>query len=778
MAADWEEIRRLAADFQRAQFADTVQRLSERNCIEIVAKLVGDKQLDVVHTLDGKEYITPSQISREIRDELYVHGGRINIVDLQQIINVDWVHVESRANDIAKSDKNVQLILGQLIDDTYLDRLAEEVNDKLQEAGDFLTEVLSQRLGRIIQGQMDQYNRGVIFTQAFVSRHKARICGLFSAVTRPTPVNSLVGLYGFQEHLLYSVLEELVGSGRLKGTVVGGRQDKAVYIPDIYSKTQNTWVDSFLKQNGYLEFDALARLGIPDPVSYIKKRFKSMKLLFLRAVCVGQVIVDQIEASVEEAVNSGTWTDLQPMLPSCLSPEDIGILLNQVMRTANVQSTARILGSTMVVSEKFISNCISLFDESMQQKAMKEVKNNPVFLITEEDLKQVSALESTAPSRKEKREEQRRKKATEGSGSVKGGGGGNAREIKIRKTKKKGRREEDSDEETGNAPQSRNKQTEVPFMSQEEVAAVLEKHVCDYPEEMLSELTEHLMRPLTKMYQEVVRTVVMSSTNTSSGANRKQNVKDLQEEINNLYHNIKLFEKGTKLFSDETQANIAKHVLKTVCSDVTNILLNFAAAEFMVAVESPSSITNEVRMKILGKLPEETKAPLMKLHNSLNGKSIEDFLTNLEPAAEACGFMLKKGDKKRERQALFQHRQALMEQLKVTEDPALVLHLTSVLLFQSSTNCMLHAPGRCVPQIIGSLVGRVSEDQHRLLSRYQTLVVKQLVGQSKKAAQGQGDADGPGEGDEAEAIQKELQSLTSEVKDIVLTPRKTSMSED
>jgi len=26
MAADWEEIRRLAADFQRAQFADTVQR--------------------------------------------------------------------------------------------------------------------------------------------------------------------------------------------------------------------------------------------------------------------------------------------------------------------------------------------------------------------------------------------------------------------------------------------------------------------------------------------------------------------------------------------------------------------------------------------------------------------------------------------------------------------------------------------------------------------------------------------------------------------------------
>uniref|UniRef100_A0A8D0A554 E3 UFM1-protein ligase 1 n=1 Tax=Sander lucioperca TaxID=283035 RepID=A0A8D0A554_SANLU len=690
MAADWEEIRRLAADFQRAQFADTVQRLSERNCIEIIAKLVQDKKLDVVHTLDGKEYITPAQISREIRDELYVHGGRINIVDLQQILNVDWVHVENRASDIAKSDKGVQLVLGQLINDTYLDRLAEEVNDKLQEAGlisiaelcknydlpgDFLSEELTKRFGKLIRGEMDQYNRGVIFTPAFVARHKARIRGLFSAITRPTPVSSMIGTFGFQEHLLYSVLEELVNTGRLKGSVVGGRQDKAVYIPDIYAKTQNAWVDSFLQQNGYLEFDALVRLGIPDPSSYIKKRFKSNKLLFLRAACVGQALVDQVEASVEEAVNSATWTDIQPILPSCLSMEDIGMLISQAMRNTNVQSSARVLGDTVVVSEKFLSNCLSLFDDAMQQKAQKEVKNNPVFLITEDDLKQASMLtESSATSKKEKREAERRKKATEGSGSVKSGGGGNAREIRIRKTKKKGRKDEDSDEETGP------KQTAAPFMAQEEIVAVLEERVSDCPEEILSELAEHLVRPLNNAYQEVLRTVFMSSTSSPSRANKKKSMKDLQEEISSLYNNIRLFEKGCKFFSDDTQVHIAKHILKTLCSDVTNILVNFLAADLMMSVENPSTITNE---------------------------TIEDFLTNIEICAEVCGFMLKKADKKKERQALFVHRQALSEQLKETEDPALVLHLASVLLFQGSTHSMLHAPGRCVPQIIGTLTGRI-----------------------------------------------------------------------
>uniref|UniRef100_A0A3B4YGX1 E3 UFM1-protein ligase 1 n=1 Tax=Seriola lalandi dorsalis TaxID=1841481 RepID=A0A3B4YGX1_SERLL len=766
MAADWEEIRRLAADFQRAQFADTVQRLSERNCIEIIAKLVQEKKLDVVHTLDGKEYITPAQISREIRDELYVHGGRINIVDLQQIINVDWVHVENRAGDIAKSDKGVQLVLGQLIDDTYLDRLAEEVNDKLQEAGlisiaelcksydlpgDFLTEELSKRLGKLIQGEMDQYNRGVIFTPAFVARHKARIRGLFSAITRPTPVSSMIGAFGFQEHLLYSVLEELVNTGRLKGSVVGGRQDKAVYIPDIYSKTQNTWVDSFLQQNGYLEFDALVRLGIPDPSSYIKKRFKSNKLLFLRAACVGQALVDQVEASVEEAVKSATWTDIQPILPSCLSMEDVGMLINQAMRNTDVQSSARVLGGTVVVSEKFISNCLSLFDEAMQQKAQKEVKNNPVFLITEDDLKQASMLtESSALSKKEKREAERRKKATEGSGSVKAGGGGNAREIRIRKTKKKGRRDEDSDEETGPS----HKQTEAPFMAQEEIVAVLEERVSDCPEEILSELAEHLVRPLTKAYQEVLRTVFMSSSSSPSGANRKKSMKDLQEEITNLYNNIRLFEKGTKFFSDETQVHIAKHILKTLCTDVTNILVNFLAADLMMSVENASSITNE---------------------------TIEDFLTNIETCAEVCGFMLKKGDKKKERQALFLHRQALAEQLKDTEDPALVLHLTSVLLFQASTHCMLHAPGRCVPQIIGTLTGKIPTEQQQQLSAYQSLVVKQLVSQSqsRKQEEAEGEADKAEEQDEeARSVRSQLMALTPQVKELVLSQKKTSVNED
>ncbi|ELW54526.1 E3 UFM1-protein ligase 1 [Tupaia chinensis] len=704
MADAWEEIRRLAADFQRAQFAEATQRLSERNCIEIVNKLIAQKQLEVVHTLDGKEYITPAQISKEMKDELHVRGGRVNIVDLQQVINVDLTHIENRIGDIIKSEKHVQLVLGQLIDENYLDRLAEEVNDKLQESGqvtiselcktydlpgNFLTQALTQRLGRIINGHLDLDNRGVIFTEAFVARHKARIRGLFSAITRPTAVNSLVSKYGFQEQLLYSVLEELVNSGRLRGTVVGGRQDKAVFVPDIYSRTQSTWVDSFFRQNGYLEFDALSRLGIPDAVSYIKKRYKTTQLLFLKAACVGQGLVDQVEASVEEAISSGTWVDIAPLLPSSLTVEDAAMLLQQVMRAFSKQSSAVVFSDTVVVSEKFINDCSEMFSELMHQKAEKEMKNNPVHLITEEDLKQVSISEGINTNKKDKKEE-RRRKATEGSGSVRGGGGGNAREYKIKKTKKKGKKDDDSDDES-QASYTGKKKPEIIFMFQDEIEDFLRKRVQDAPEEFISELAEYLIKqPLNKMYLEVVRSVFMSST-SASGTGRKRTIKDLQEEVSNLYNNIRLFEKGMKFFTDDTQAALTRHLLKTLCTDVTNLIFNFLASDLMMAVDDPAAITNEVRKKIISKLSEETKVVLTKLHNSLNEK-----------------------------------------------------------------------------------------DQHTLLVKYQGLVVKQLVSQNKKT--GQGDDPSSDEVDKEQdvtsATRKELQELSSSIKDLVFKSRKSSVTEE
>ena len=44
--------------------------------------------------------------------------------------------------------------------------------------------MVETRLGTIIQGQMESFDQGVIFTKAFVERHTAQIRGVFSAITK------------------------------------------------------------------------------------------------------------------------------------------------------------------------------------------------------------------------------------------------------------------------------------------------------------------------------------------------------------------------------------------------------------------------------------------------------------------------------------------------------------------------------------------------------------------------------------------------------------------
>ena len=50
--------------------------MSERNCIEIVGRLIEAKLIEVIYTIDGKEYLTPQELGKEIREELQVHDGK------------------------------------------------------------------------------------------------------------------------------------------------------------------------------------------------------------------------------------------------------------------------------------------------------------------------------------------------------------------------------------------------------------------------------------------------------------------------------------------------------------------------------------------------------------------------------------------------------------------------------------------------------------------------------------------------------------------------------
>ncbi|XP_068755117.1 E3 UFM1-protein ligase 1 homolog isoform X1 [Montipora capricornis] len=789
--ADWEEIKRLAADFQRAQLSSTAHKLSERNCIEIVQKLIGLGLVEVIYTTDGKEYLTPQQLEREIKDELFVHSGRVNLVELQQIIGVDLGHIENKASDIAKHDRNLIIIQGELIDNNYLDRVAEEINDTLQESGqvviselsktfalstDFLLEIVEERLGTIIHGQLDQLERGVLFTDAFVARQMACIRGVFSAITKPTPMSTLLAQYAFHEKLLYANIDQLCFEGRISGSIQG-RLDKAVFVPDIYSKTQASWIDDFFKQNGYIEYDALSRLGITDGQQFLKRRFHKLQVKFLPTCCIGQSLVDQVEATIDEALSSGEWVDILPLLPSPFTPEDAGQLLQICLKTSG-RSSAHVLCDRIVVSEQFLQNCKDPFQQLMQDKARTDSLKAPALFseLTKKDLASMGVSGGGSDKRDSKKEERRKKAAGGGSkggggggGGGSGGGGRGGRESKTQKVRDKKKDRSTKDEELEDDSRPKQKSNELPFMSVEEISEELQKRFPNCSEDLVEEIASYLFRPLTQCYQEVARSVFLST----SDKNRMSH-SEVQNKVNVLWANAKLFDKGIKLFADDVQVQLCRHLLKTVCTDMVNQAVSLLGADHMITIKDDSALTQEDRLKIISKLPEKIKTELIKLNTTLSGKETEEFFIQFEVICglDYCEFMLKKLDKKRERQLTLERRCALQEQLRQEIEPAMALHLASVVLFQHHTGCMLHAPGRCVPQIISYLEDKLSPEHYDKLNQYVMLVIKQLSGSDKDSVRNSENEDQEPTQDQEKSTAAQLEEGLKDIKKIALELKK------
>lgn len=268
MASDWEEVKRLAADFQKAQLSSTLQkyilfylysitsnkttiffRLSERNCVEIVNLLIQQKLIDVIYTCDGKEYITPQHLVQEILGEVYVAGGRVNLVELAKSLNVDLAHINNHVPEVIRNNKSIHLVLGQLIDDTYISRIASEINEKLTQSGqitvsdltiqydlpaEFLQHnVIEKQLGKLIFGRQDPTDPKIFFTEAFIARSKAKIRGALAGITKPTAVTAILSQIGLQDKLFFSLFDNCAKFGSLTSRLAG-----AQYIPYVYSRSQ------------------------------------------------------------------------------------------------------------------------------------------------------------------------------------------------------------------------------------------------------------------------------------------------------------------------------------------------------------------------------------------------------------------------------------------------------------------------------------------------------------------------------------------------------------
>ncbi|TMW48432.1 hypothetical protein DOY81_006477 [Sarcophaga bullata] len=782
MSTDWDEVKRLAADFQKAQLTSTLQKLSERNCIEIVTLLLEKQLLEVVFTNDGKEYITPEHLEREVQDELYVNGGRVNLVEVSKTLNVDLTRIEEVAHKIALENPSIHFILGQLIDEEYITYIAQEINEKLSQKGeisvndlteqfdlpsDFLqTDVLEKHLGKIIKGRQDPSNPKVFFTQAYLQRCKAKIRGALAALTRPTNVSVILQQTNIQQKIFHTLVDEISPAGHITS-----KQANAQYVPNIYAKMQSDWVNNFYRQNGFLEYDAINKLGITNAKQFINKQFPDEDLLFLKRCAVSSKLV---ELTVMPALTAAKqFIDLSALLPSNMSSSDREELFEAIVSKNQATLSNFVLlgslGSSVVFTQQYLEELTQPCRELAFNKAKAAVESG-----TYQQHVATKQLSAKGGQRKDIEEDEvvdkrdeRRKKAASG----KAGGGSQGRETKTKSTKKHirggkkgGKNDFDSDDDdnygqqSSGAAASNKKQLEL--ITTADIVKILNKETSAMGIEELNE-------DIAGMYHEQLNQLALAKaqelyeiTLQKSAASSGQTHAGVQEKINTLLVDLRLYEKGLKLFPVNVQSDLVKYLLKSLGNDICNELIVYIASECQIELKN-TNLNVDQRNKLAQECGGDYKPALLELNKAIN-KTIDEFVLATEMVLKVCSMIVKKVDKKKDRQLIVQHREKLLEQLQQCSEPALILHLTALILFTTISGCILHASGKFVSQILSFINSSMSDEQNKLLTRYHDLVISVL----RLAT----------DSDEYSQASSELQELESKIKQLAASFEKPGLS--
>ncbi|XVF05585.1 hypothetical protein REPUB_Repub05bG0185300 [Reevesia pubescens] len=775
-----DELLELQRQFEFAQQAKSSIRLSERNVVELVQKLHELKIIDfeLLHTVSGKEYITPDQLRNEIAGEVK-KLGRVSLIDLADTTGVDLYHVEKQAQYVVSEEPGLMLIQGEIISQSYWDSVAEEINERLQECSqialaelaaqlhvgsELVASVLEPRLGTMIKGRLEG---GQLYTPAYVARITAMVRGASRGITVPTNLSVLwstlqqllqemEGASGVavEGSFFQSLFNGLVKEGKVLGTLRAGVH----WTPTVFAIAQKECVDSFFSQNSFISYDALQKLGISQPNQFLQSRYpEGMPLV---TAFVHPSMIEMLDAAIEDAIERGSWLDSLSVLPTSFGAQDASKILSLCpsVQSALKANKALIVGDSYLFSSSFLKDVYDHVEKEMEtfshSGSSTIMLSDYSHLVKEEkagqDLSKSSEpfeTGSESGNRKRGTEKGSKKKKGKSSGTKAVSAEGDSENEDYVPTKSKKNQKKGKDTSSSQVADSRKGAKKDSIKTQEEIVpseewlmqklAILvpdfEEQGVDDPQTILRHLADYL-RPMLINYWKERRKALF----TENVEKMKRLLDNLQRKLDESFLNMQLYEKALDLFEDDqsTSVTLHRHLLRTFATSIADVLFfnldihdklkNGTQVEDSQNSESISLSSGE-RTAIAKSFPESQSKRALAVVEALEGKRVETFMTALRDLAEESGLFLKKLDKKLERTLLHSYRKDLASQVSADTDPVSLLPKVVSLLYIQVHSRALQAPGRAISIAVTRLKDKLDDSAYKILTDFQTATVTLLA---------------------------------------------------
>lgn len=767
----------LQAALQTVQNEKSAIKLSDRNVVELVNKLQECGLLggDLLHTVNGREYVTADHLKTEVIDAVNSTGGRIAVVNLPAQLAVDLLHCERAAQQaVAESNGQLRLVQGELITVGYFDNLAAEIDEILQAGGvvplatlaaqfalgsELLMSVVTARMNKTIHGRLEG---GLLYTSAYIARIKAQMRGALRGAASPVNIPHLLKRIQLDDlptgsNIVSNVIDELIKEGSIRGVLRGGGSS---FTPAIYARSQQEAVKRFYEQNNYIGYETVAKLGIAASKQHLQTTFPDG--IALESAFVSPSVIHQLDASAEDAVASGSWCDVQALLPPALSHEDASALLEHC---PIMQSAGRTKGSTSACSVH-AGTCIvsTALQQELQQQLLSAARQ--AAETAQQQSKATSKSASTSepsPGHAAKPNSSKSSgKATAAAATAdsddddwdvsktKGGKG-----KKAGKKKTAGKAKGSAQAASAASKQSTSKASKPTDAAA--CAALTVHNLTDqilelYPDmegagthgKLAQALAARLRPAALAEFDKAMAAVFVA------GAESRRRRRDLiAHEAQDSWQHLQLYLQGCQLFAEDegTSTALQRHVVRTTATSLLDWLLHYQDVDTQeeAALSGHSSqdqsslpavpMSLQDRQALLARAPPDLAPALKAAADSVsNTADAQSAQQALQAAAEAVGLRLKPLDRKAERALVQAQQDDLQAQLADQTDPAAVLSLVVPLLVMQVHGKAITVPGRALAGIIADLKTSLESDSFELLQSYHQLVVNHLRAMSAETS--------------------------------------------
>eukprot|EP01028_Stygiella_incarcerata_P009133 TRINITY_DN423_c0_g1_i2.p1 TRINITY_DN423_c0_g1~~TRINITY_DN423_c0_g1_i2.p1 ORF type:complete len:856 (-),score=278.60 TRINITY_DN423_c0_g1_i2:56-2623(-) len=378
-----EEILKLQQELMAVQKTESRRALSERNVVELLIKLRELGLVRFIHSVNGREMITPEQLIREIEMVIW-QKRRISVVDIPNELGVDFVHVDSSISAVLERNaKEFQKIGNEILTQSYLDDLAVELSEELNMSGsmtvtdvatkkslpaEFVVAFLKEQIYRgLLSAQMDG---NTLLTHSYLSKERARVLGAFLGICTPVAIRNVASQHGMREDHCIRALQELVREGHVHGVV---EQGGSVFVPHRFKIAQKRALVNFFNQNGFLSHDRVEKARINLDMKRLVEE-EGWDGILLSNVFFGRNVLDRVDEEIVSSLSIGSQNqekekecdvvDIVGLLPEIIDSNEVSKLLAECPRTqVGIRS-----GNILTVAHSTV-----LANKDLERKAQEHV---------------------------------------------------------------------------------------------------------------------------------------------------------------------------------------------------------------------------------------------------------------------------------------------------------------------------------------------------------------------------------------------------------------------